>query len=132
MSPIRMARIEAAPRIVIAFNEALNRHDVAGMMRLVTDNCTLETAAPAPDGAVYAGKEAVTRYWEEFFLRSPHAHIKIEEFVGMGIRCIARWRYDWVDGAGEARYVRGVDIFRVQDGAICEQRCYAKGTIDDD
>jgi predicted SnoaL-like aldol condensation-catalyzing enzyme len=122
-----MSRIEAAPRTVIAFNEALNRHDVAGMMQLVSDDCTFESAAPAPDGAVYAGKEAIARYWEGVFRDSPQAHVKLEEVVGLGLRCVARWRYEWVDGTGEARYVRGVDIFQVRNGLIHEQRSYAKG-----
>ncbi|MBN1954322.1 MAG: nuclear transport factor 2 family protein, partial [Anaerolineae bacterium] len=129
MSPTRMARVEAAPRIVLAFNEALNRHDVAGMMQLVSDDCVLESAGPAPDGAVYKGKEAVTRYWEEFFRESPQAHVKLEEVIGLGWRCVARWRYEWVDGAGKSRYVRGVGIFRVQNGVVREQRCYVKGKI---
>jgi len=129
MSPTRMGRIEAAPRTVIAFNEALNRHDVAGMMQLVSDDCTFESTTPAPDGAVYAGKEAITRYWEDFFRDSPQAHVKLEEVVGLGLRCVARWRYEWVDGAGEQRRVRGVDIVRVQNGVICEQRSYVKGQV---
>ncbi len=34
MSPTRMAKIESAIRIVLQFNEAFNRHDVAAMMQL--------------------------------------------------------------------------------------------------
>jgi ketosteroid isomerase-like protein len=47
-------------RVVLAFNEAFNRHDVAGMMQLMSDDCVFEYTAPAPDGTVYAGKEAIT------------------------------------------------------------------------
>ena len=36
MSPIRMSKIENALRIVLEFNEAFNRHDVTGMMQLMT------------------------------------------------------------------------------------------------
>ena len=127
MSPIRMERVESAVRIVIAFNEAFNRHDVSGMMQLMSDDCVFESTSPAPDGTVYSGKEAVTRYWQGFFSQSPHAHIKVEEMVGLGLRCIMRWRYDWVDAAGNAGHVRGVDIFRVQNGLICEKLSYVKG-----
>jgi hypothetical protein len=38
-----------------------------------------------------------------------------------------RWRYDWIEGAGEERHVRGVDIFKVKDGFICEKLSYVKG-----
>jgi len=54
---MRMSRVESALRVVLEFNEACNRHDVAGMMRLMSDDCILENSGPAPDGAVYSGKE---------------------------------------------------------------------------
>jgi len=127
MSPIRMSRIESGVRVVIAFNEAFNRHDVAAMMQLMSDNCIFENTDPAPDGTLYSGKGAVTQFWQDFFIQSPQARIKIEEIFGLGIRCVMRWRYDWVDQAGNPGHVRGVDIFRVQDGLICEKLSYVKG-----
>lgn len=127
MSPIRMSKLESAIRVVLEFNEAFNRHDVAGMMQLMSEDCIFENTAPAPDGAVYSGKEVVTYFWEEFFRKSPHAHIEIEEIFGFGERCIMRWRYGWVDPAGEKGHVRGVDIFRVRDGSIREKLSYVKG-----
>ena len=126
MSPTRLSKLESAMRVVLAFNEAFNRHDVEGMMRLMSDDCRFENTAPAPDGAVYEGKEAVTRFWEAFFRESPAAHIDIEEIFGLGKRCVMRWRYDWVDADGKPGYVRGVDVFRVQDGLLTEKLSYVK------
>lgn len=127
MSPTRMSRIESAIRVVLEFNKAFNRHDVAGMMQLTSDNYVLENTDPAPDGAVFSGKDAVTGYWQDFFRASPQAHSEIEEIFGFKVRCIMRWRYEWVDAEGEKRHVRGVDIFRVKNGFICEQLSYVKG-----
>ena len=127
MSPIRMSRIESAMRLVLAFNEAFNRHDIGGMMQLMSDDCVFENTVPAPDGEVYSGKEAVTQFWQTFFHESPQAHIEIEEIFGLDKRCVMRWRYDWTDMTGEERHVRGVDIFKVQDGLICEKLSYVKG-----
>ena len=127
MSPIRLSRLESAIRVVLEFNEAFNRHDVTGMMRLMSDDCVFENTVPAPDGTPYSGKEAVTQFWQDFFRESPQAHIKIEEIFGLGYRCIMRWRYDWVDAAGIKGHVRGVDIFQVKNGAICEKLSYVKG-----
>ncbi len=127
MSPIRMERIESAMRAVLAFNEAFNRHDVAGMMQLMSDDCVFENTVPAPDGTVYKGKAAVTQFWQEFFRESPQAHIAIEDIFGLGLRCIMRWRYEWVDAAGNKGHIRGVDIFQVKDGLICEKLSYVKG-----
>jgi predicted SnoaL-like aldol condensation-catalyzing enzyme len=122
-----MSRIESAIRVVLEFNEAFNHHDVAGMMQHMSDDCVFENTDPAPDGAVYSGKQVVTQFWQDFFRKSPHAHIEIEEIFGLGMRCIMRWRYDWVDLAGNKGYVRGVDIFRVKNGSICEKLSYVKG-----
>ena len=127
MSPIRMSRVESTMRIVLAFHEAFNRHDVAGMMQLMSEDCVFENTYPAPDGAVYSGKEIVTQFWQDFFRESPQAHIEIEEIFSAGLRCIMRWRYEWVDAAGNTGHVRGVDIFRVKAGSICEKLSYVKG-----
>ena len=121
MSPIRMSRVESTMRIVLAFHEAFNRHDVAGMMQLMSEDCVFENTYPAPNGAVYSGKEIVTQFWQDFFHESPQAHIEIEEIFSAGLRCIMRWRYEWVDAAGNTGHVRGVDIFRVKAGSICEK-----------
>jgi ketosteroid isomerase-like protein len=122
MSPARMAKIESAIRLVLKFNEAFNRHDVAGMMQLMSEDCIFENTAPAPDGTVYLGKEAVTRFWQDFFRESPQAHIDIEEIFGFGNRCIMRWKYSWGEG-----HVRGVDVFKLKDGLISEKLSYVKG-----
>ena len=122
MSPIRMSKLETAIRVVVAFNEAFNRHDVAEMTKLISDDCVFENTSPAPDGMVYKGKEVITQYWQDFFRESPQAHIEIEEIFSLDPRCVMRWIYDW--GAG---HVRGVDIFKERDGLICEKLSYVKG-----
>ena len=125
MSPYKLSKIESPMRVVLAFNDAFNDHDVEGMMALMSDDCVFENTAPAPDGTAYTGKEEVTRFWQEFFLVSPQAHIEIEDVFGLGDRCIMRWKYSWA--AGEKDHVRGVDVFRVTDGRISEKLSYVKG-----
>jgi ketosteroid isomerase-like protein len=127
MSPTRLSRFEAGIRTVLAFNEAFNRHDVRGMMALMSDDCLFENTSPAPDGTVYSAKENIALFWQAFFLESPHARIEIEEIFGLGERCIMRWKYSWVGTNGEKGHVRGVDLFRVRDGLILEKLSYVKG-----
>jgi predicted SnoaL-like aldol condensation-catalyzing enzyme len=126
MSPIRMERIESATRVVVAFIEAFNRHDVAGIMQLVSEQGILDAASPAPDGMLIRGKKAITQYWTDFFQQHGDAHIKVEKSMGYGMHCILLWRRDWVDQAGNKLHVRGLDIFRVQDGLIIEELVYVK------
>ncbi len=127
MKPTRLSRLEAALRVVLKFNEAFNRQDVAGMMQLMSDDCVFENTAPAPDGVVYSGKERVTQFWQDFFRASPQAHIDIEDIFGLGHRCVMRWKYTWVDAAGQPGHVRGVDLFQVENGVIREKLSYVKG-----
>lgn len=127
MSPARMAKLESGVRVVLAFNEAFNRHDVTGMMQLMSDDCIFENTNPAPDGTLYKGKETVTRFWQDFFRESPHAHIEIEEIFGLGNRCVMRWRYDWMETSGKKGHVRGVDIYKIKEGLISEKLSYVKG-----
>jgi len=127
MSPTRLSRLESGLRLVLDFNEAFNRHDVPVMMQLVSPDCVFENTAPAPDGTLVKGREELTRFWQDFFQNSPQAHIQIEEIFGLGMRCIMRWRYDWQDTSGAKGHVRGVDIFNVRDGLICEKLSYVKG-----
>lgn len=127
MSPTRMSRLESAVRVVLAFNEAFNRQDVSGMLQLMSEDCIFENMHPAPDGALYSGKEAGSRFWQDFFRQSPQAHIQIEEIFCLGYRCIMRWKYTWEGEAGNKSHVRGVDIFQVKNGLICEKLSYVKG-----
>lgn len=122
MSPTRLSKLEAAMRVVLDFNSAFNRHDVEGMMALMSEDCLFENTTPPPDGAAYKGKEEITQFWEDFFRQSPQAQIKIEDIFGLGERCVMRWVYSW--GAG---HVRGVDIFRVRGRLIREKLSYVKG-----
>jgi ketosteroid isomerase-like protein len=126
MTPIRMQKIESAARIVMAFTEAFNQHDIPAMMQLLSDDCLFEETSPAPDGTTYSGKTAITQYYHDFFTHSPQGHLKIEELLGYGIRCSMRWRYDWVDAAGNPAHLRGLDLLRVQNGLICEKLSYVK------
>jgi predicted SnoaL-like aldol condensation-catalyzing enzyme len=122
-----MSKVEGAARLILEFNEAFNRHDVLGMMKLMSEDCVFENTDPAPDGTVYTGKETVTQFWLDFFRESPQAHIEIEEIFGMGMRCIMRWKYEWTDASGIKGHVRGVDIFKVVEGFITEKFSYVKG-----
>jgi predicted SnoaL-like aldol condensation-catalyzing enzyme len=122
MSPVRMSEVESAMRAVLAFNQAFNQHDLARMMQLVSADCITEGFAPAPDGAVYTGKDAIARYYADLFGKFPDVHIKTEDVFGFGKRCVMRWKFEW----GQ-EHLRGVDIVRVEDDLICERLSYVKG-----
>ena len=122
--------IDAATATTLAaverFNEAFNRHDVDGVMAAMTDDCIFDNTRPPPDGERFVGQEAVRRFWEAFYQRSPHARFDTEEIFASGDRCVVRWVYKWIrdDKPG---HIRGVDVFRVRDGKVAEKLSYVKG-----
>jgi hypothetical protein len=113
--------------VVLAFNEALNRHDVPAMMALMSDSCRFANTSPSPDGEEFVGQDAVTGFWLTFFEASREAHIEIEEIFSCGERCTMRWRYQWRGEDGTMSHVRGVDVYRVTNGLIDEKLSYVKG-----
>jgi hypothetical protein len=38
-----------------------------------------------------------------------------------------RWTYHWTDPSGTPGHVRGVDLYRLEDGLIAEKLSYVKG-----
>jgi len=56
----------------------------------------------------------------------PQARFETEEIFAAGDRCVVWWTYHWVK-EGKPGHVRGVDIFRVQDGKVAEKLSYVKG-----
>lgn len=113
--------------LIDKFNEAFNHHDVEAMMKMMTEECIFDNTFPAPDGSLYQGKEVVKQFWISFFANSPHARIEIEEMISCGDRIIQRWKYHWQESNGKKGFVRGVDIFLLQNSLIAEKRSYVKG-----
>ena len=128
MSPVRMSRIENVVRVVLAFKDAFNQHDVPGLMKLISPECEYENAEP-PNGLKITGKDEIERYWRDYFNERPGIQMLGEEVNGLGIRCILRWRLAWKETDGNSRNVRGVDIFEVEKGLISKQQSYVKGNI---
>lgn len=122
-----MSRIESAIRAVLAFKDAMNKHDVDAMLALTSGDCVFESASPAPDGTTCSGKEAIAAFWQAFFEALPDAHIAIEDIFSAGYRCIMHWNLSWTDGAGLKQHIRGVDIFEVQNDLIRQHSSYVKG-----
>jgi ketosteroid isomerase-like protein len=112
---------------VLAFNEALNRHDLPSMLDCLTQDTIFENTSPAPDGSRYVGREAVPAFWQEFFDTSAGAHIEPEEVFACRDRWVMRWRDEWRGLDGTPGPVRGVDVYRLRGGRIAEKLSYVKG-----
>lgn len=107
--------------------DALIQHDVDAMMASMTSDCVFEDWVPKPDGARYVGQQAVRRFWEGFFQRSPDARLDIEEVFAAGDSCAVRYVWRWAEADGTEQYVRCAALFLVRSGHVAEMRFYAKG-----
>lgn len=116
----------ATADVVRRFNEATNRHDVAAMMALMSDDVVFENTTP-PDGRRFEGQRDVREAWEELFAGSPGARFETEDLVAHADRCVVRWRYLFDGEHPDGGHVRGVDLFRVRDGKVTEKLSYVKG-----
>lgn len=111
MSPARMDKIETSTRIVLAYLEALKHKDISAALDCLSENCRIEKT----NGTLLSGKTEIAAG----LLAVAPENLEIEEIFGLGFRCIVRWKI-----RGQQR--RGTEIFRVQDGLICEQLSYVK------
>jgi ketosteroid isomerase-like protein len=112
--------------LIERFTDATNRHDVDGMMALMSDDVVFESTS-APEGRRFEGQAAVRACWDELFRGTPRARFEMEEVIVSGDRCTARWRYVFDGDSADAGCVRGVDVFRITDGKIAEKLSYVKG-----
>ena len=107
-------------------DEAVHTRNAEGFVALMTDDIVWESTSP-PDGERHQGKATVRAGGEAFFAGSPNARFDNEEVVATADRAFARWTYHWVDEAGNAGHVRGIDIYRFRGGKIAEILSYVKG-----
>jgi ketosteroid isomerase-like protein len=117
---------EATARVVEAFNDAVNRHDVDAMVALSHPHIVFEGTTP-PDGDRLVGHEQVRAFWEQIFSQSPNARVETESSVVAGEHCTVLLRFVFDAENPEAGHVRGVDVIRVQDGLVTEKLSYVKG-----
>jgi len=112
--------------VIERFNEAFNRHDVEAVMKLMTADCIFENTNPPPDGARLVGAVEVRAYWQKFFAANPDAHFEVEDIIVVDDRCVIRWIYHKTKD-GKPWHLRGVDVFRVENGKVAEKLAYVKG-----
>jgi len=110
--------------VVVRFNDAFGRHDLAALGALITDDCVFEDTSP-PDGVRHEGRDAVQAAFAAFFADSTLDAFRTEDGFVAGDRVAIAWRYRW--GDGDAEHIRGVDLFAVRDGRVAAKLAYVKG-----
>ena len=110
-----------ALKVVEAFGAAWAAHDLDAALAMVTEDCVFDATGPAPDGTRCVGRDAIRAAWQPIF-DDAASGFEEEETFAAGDRVVQRWRYSWNGG-----HIRGVDVFRVEGGAVAEKLSYVKG-----
>ena len=111
----------SALEVVTAFGEKWTAHELDGTLEWCTSDCRFDSTAPAPDGTLCVGLAEIRANWLPIF-ENTESVFEVEETFSLNDRVVQRWRYSWGTG-----HVRGVDIFKVRDGKVCEKYSYVKG-----
>lgn len=122
-----MARTSQTPTspvaVVQAFNEAWNAGNLEAVLELTSDDCAYDSVRC---GAVHerrVGRPALRAAWLPKF-QAPSGTFELDEAIVAGDRVVQPWTYRSPEPNAAA--VRGVDIFRVDDGRIVEKSGYVK------
>ena len=103
------------------FDAAFNRHDLAALADLISEDCVFESTVP-PDGQRVVGRAAVLEAWGQVMADAVDVRFDVEEMFTSGDRVVVLWRYSWSEA-----HVRGVDVMRVRNGQVAESFAYVKG-----
>src|SRR3954468_3001275 len=69
----------------------------------------------------HKGRAECRKAWQPIF-DDTASRFQVEESFTLGDRVVERWTYSWDGG-----HIRGVDLFKVRDGKVCEKLAYVKG-----
>lgn len=125
MGPVRMNKVEAAIRLAVVYNKAINNHDTSKISELISEDCILEPSAPPPKGSQIVGKREILEYWRTWFAEHPGLKFLPVAAQNFGNQCIIRWKTESSTMGYEQE--TGLDLFTVSSGKITEIYSYMKG-----
>ena len=109
------------------FADAWNRHDLDGLMSMMTDDCVFEASAgPQVDGHLSEGTEAVRGAFAAVFDAFPDAHWGNPRHFIAGHRGVSEWTFTGTRTDGTRVEVNGCDLFTFRDGKIAVKNSYRK------
>jgi ketosteroid isomerase-like protein len=112
-----------APATIRRLLEAINRHDLEGMVACFAPDYRNET--PAHPARGFVGNDQVRRNWSAIFDGIPDQHAEIPALVVDGDRVWTEWRMGGVRRDGVPHEMAGVAIFTLgEDGLIAAAHFY--------
>ena len=114
-------------KLLDRFADAWNRHDLDGLMSMMTDDGVFEASAGAAvDGQRSEGKQAVRAAYAAVFEAFPDAHWANPRHFVAGNRGVSEWTFTGTQKDGKRVEVTGCDLFTFRDGKIAIKNSYRK------
>jgi ketosteroid isomerase-like protein len=110
-----------------AFADAWNRHDLAGIMALHTDDCEFwSSAGPHAEGSRYKGREAVAAAYQAIFDGFPDAQWGKGSITLLEGRGLSEWTFTGTGRDGKRVEVLGLDLLEIVGDKIRLKNSFRK------
>lgn len=114
-------------RMLEAFADAWNRHDVNALMSMMTDDGVFEASGGnVVDGERYQGQQAVRAAYAAVFDTYPDAHWGNARHFVAGDRGLSEWTFTGTLKDGKRVEVTGCDVFTFRNRKIAIKNSYRK------
>jgi taurine dehydrogenase small subunit len=114
-------------KVLVAFADAWNKHDVDALMSFMTPDGVFEASAGNTiDGERYEGQQAVRAAYAAIFQNYPDARWNNARHFVAGDRGVSEWTFTGTMKDGKRVEVTGCDLFTFRDGKIALKNSYRK------
>jgi ketosteroid isomerase-like protein len=114
-------------KLLESFADAWNRHDVNGLMSMMTEDGIFEASAGSEvSGERHEGQKAVRAAYEAVFSQFPDARWSNPRHFVKGNRGVSEWTFTGTLKDGRRVEVTGCDLFTFRNGKIAVKNSYRK------
>jgi taurine dehydrogenase small subunit len=114
-------------RLLQAFADAWNRHDVDALMSMMTIDCVFEASGgDMVDGERHEGQRAVRAAYVTVFEQCRDAHWGHARHFVTGDRGVSEWTFTGTLKDGKRVEVAGCDVFTFRNGKIAIKNSFRK------
>jgi uncharacterized protein (TIGR02246 family) len=114
-------------KLLTAFADAWNRHDVDGLMSMMTADGVFEASGGNHvNGERHEGQQAVRAAYAAVFAQYPDAHWGNARHLVTGDRGVSEWTFTGTMKDGKRVEVAGCDLFTFRNGKIAVKNSFRK------
>ena len=126
-SATREAADRDLEKLLEAFADAWNRHDIEALMSMMTEDGIFEASAGnSVNGDRHEGQRAVRAAYEAVFAQYPDARWADARHVVKGNRGVSEWTFTGTLNDGRRVEVAGCDLFTFRSGKIAVKNSFRK------